>query len=83
MKYQNGNEDMAETKNNQSVRVMVMSPRFSQANSAINIVMIPETPIGHAPAPALPSSCARKNYECCCAPGNPGKHMGFDRALDD
>lgn len=59
VKYQNGKEDIAKTKNNQSIFVMEISERFKNASNAINIDMHPENPIAQAPAPPLSSSCAR------------------------
>ncbi|CDH47022.1 hypothetical protein BN874_70006 [Candidatus Contendobacter odensis Run_B_J11] len=56
VKYQRGNEDMAAIKNNQSVFVIVTSARLTYANMAISIVMLPETPMGHAPTPPCASS---------------------------
>ncbi|WP_177428431.1 hypothetical protein, partial [Candidatus Venteria ishoeyi] len=55
----NGKDDIADIKNTQSIRVIEISPRFINANNAMNIVINPETPIGHAPTPALSCSCAR------------------------
>ncbi len=42
---------MAAIKNNQSVLVIATSARFTYASMAIRIVMLPETPMGHAPTP--------------------------------
>ena len=60
VKYQKGKEDIARIKNTQSVLVIVISDLFIYASNAISRVIIPEMPIGHAPAPPLSSSCARK-----------------------
>lgn len=59
VKYHSGNEDIAEAKNIQSVLVIAISPRFKKANTAIEMVRIPETPIDQEPTPAPSLSCAR------------------------
>ena len=51
VKYHNGRDDIAAIKNSQSVRVMVISAHFTYASTAINAVIVPDTPIGHAPTP--------------------------------
>lgn len=60
VKYQNGNDASADKKNSQSVLVMELSERLINANAAMNTVIAPDTPIGHAPMPPLASSCAKK-----------------------
>jgi len=60
VKNQKGKDEMADIKKTQSIFVILISALFKKANKAINIVIIAETPIGHAPTPPLPSNCARK-----------------------
>jgi len=56
VKYQKGREAKAAIKNTQSVRVIDISERFKNASMAINVVIVPDTPIGQAPIPPLASS---------------------------
>ena len=75
--YHNGNEEIAVTKNNPSIFVTVISARLMKARNAIYIVIIPETPIGQAPTPPLPSSWARKTMKVLMPQMTQEKTWGF------
>jgi len=60
VKYQNGNDVIADIKKHQSGFVILISDFFTYAKNATKIVMTPETPIGQAPTPPPPSNCAKK-----------------------
>ncbi|MFK5947262.1 MAG: hypothetical protein QM500_00650 [Methylococcales bacterium] len=77
VKNQKGKDEIADIKNTQSVFVIVMSVLRKKANKAMNIVITPDTPIGHAPTPPLASNCARKTINVVMPHINQEKTCGF------
>ncbi len=61
--HHSGSDDIALTKNAQSIRVIDTSARLAKARTATPIVITPETPIGQAPAPPSSAICARKTMK--------------------
>ncbi len=60
VKYHTGSELMAARKKHLSCHVMLLSAFWAYASQAMYMVISPEMPIGQAPIPPPPLSCARK-----------------------